>query len=668
MMTLKLGLEAAGALLFIITSPGIDQRVVNEDAIEASIVLFRHNIANNILPALNNIGHMIVGATADPSNPPSAKKRRRSSSGSGEAAIIREMKKIYKQILSTVGLTVVVMERLESLVQKIPLDDQQVLNLSSGALMSLELDPYADAGIKDAHLLHVATIGVVTSIFRKYSRHRSMIVEDLFPIMLKMPSSKKSLRTFPVQCSSILYPAGLQSLSMSLVPANQDARSMIQTMSAVILTFVQSAVVRPTYETVHAPADDNAMQVEGQPQDEGRVRFMSGLLSCQQLCDMFIMHLLQRCAKKGEDGGASEFRPILSNLIDDLLLILLVPEYPAAEMLLLSIANGLSLDLIKASSSNRALQAAEVTYLNTAFDALGKIGAAEARIRASHQDTPLKLKVSIRNIEDKTVRCYCEKNLHPDTLVLDCDQCHTWYHAPCVDLARGIVPEKWFCDTCQLQRIVGFERDRNTNMGELGFSAAAIDEPYCMRRLLVDYLSIVSKDNAAAGIRDSYEFHLARWVGEVDLTGKKRAEGQPPLDPATMPPLVARLMELWDPSESYGMAVAARGSQSLNGMLQCMSDQGRSRMMLHLAATQSPLLQSFKSQVELIVKLMSSETGSSLRKLAVKAIEKVSSISYFPVLLTRHKLTLSSPLLDHQCRPKADALRFGQECRDSKIL
>lgn len=633
-------MEAAGALLFIITSPGIDQRVVNEDAIEASIVLFRHNIAKNILPALNNIGHMIVGATADASNPPSAKKRRRSSSG-GEAVIIREMKKIYKQILSTVGLTIVVMERLEALVQKIPLDDQQALNLSSGALMSLELDPYTDAGIKDAHLLHVATIGVVTSIFRKYPRHRSIIVEDLFPIMLKMPSTKKSLRTFPVQCSSILYPAGLQSLSMSLVPANQDAQS-IQTMSAVILTFVQSAVVRPTYETVHPPADDNAMQVEGQSQDQGQVRFMSGLLSCQQLCDMFIMHLLQRCAKKGEDGGASEFRPILSNLIDDLLLILLVPEYPAAEMMLLSIANGLSLDLIKASSSNRALQAAEATYLNTAFDALGKIGAAEARIRASHRDTPLKLKVSTRKIEDKTVRCYCQKNLHPDTLVLDCDQCHTWYHAPCVDLARGNVPEKWFCDTCQLQRIVGFERDRNTNVGELGFSAAAIDEPYCMRRLLVDYLSIVSKQNAAAGIRDSYEFHLARWVGEVDPTGKKTAEGQPPLDPANMPPLVARLMELWDPSESYGMDVASRGSQSLNGMLQCMSDQGRSRMMLHLAATQSPLLQSFKSQVELIVKLMSSETGSSLRKLAVKAIEKVNIESSFSVLiLIRHIFTLS---------------------------
>ena len=52
--------------------------------------------------------------------------------------------------------------------------------------------------------------------------------------------------------------------------------------------------------------------------------------------------MLQRCARKGEEGGASEFRPILSNLIDDLLLVRYLIEFPAAEMILHSLSHRVS--------------------------------------------------------------------------------------------------------------------------------------------------------------------------------------------------------------------------------------------------------------------------------------------------------------------------------------
>jgi cohesin loading factor subunit SCC2 len=630
-VALKLGLETAGILLFIVTSPGIDQQVINEEAIEASIVLLRHHLGKNILPALNNMGHIVAAMTNDDHNmasPSSAKKRRRSSAGAGgEQSVVRDMKKVYKHILGTVGLTLRLMERLETLVQKIPLDDQQIFNISAGALLSLELDPPTDASIKTAHQLHVATIGVVTSIYRKYPRHRSIIVEDLFPIMLRIPTAKKSLRTFPVECSSVLYPSGLLSLSRSLVAANNSSGPQyIQTMSAVIIAFVQSSVVRPTHDTVQPQSsseddNDNAMQVDQ--------HLSSGLKGCQAISDLFVVHLLQRCARKGEEGGASEFRPILSNLIDDLLLLLLVPEYPAAEMLLLSIVNVVSRDLIQANSSTKALQAVESTYLNTAFDALGKICAAEARILASHREKPVKLKAITSKADDKRVNCYCQNNVFTESLMLDCDRCHTWYHGACVGLTRDTVPQEWHCDACQLGRIVEFERDKNTNMGEMGCSLAKMDESYCMRRLLIDYLSIVARNNGTVGVKDAYEFHLARWITQLDpAAGKKAAPGdeQPPTNQATeSSPLVARLLEMWDPADSSVLA-SRGGSQSLNGMLNCLSDEGRSRIVVHLAVTQSSLLkrESFRSQVGLIVKLMGSETAASMRKLSVKAIEKVS--------------------------------------------
>jgi cohesin loading factor subunit SCC2 len=623
------------------TSLGIDRRVINEDAMEATITLLRHNMAENILPALSNTGHIVVSRKngGDGGLSASGKKRRQSSTvadggGGGEAALIKQMKATYPSVLKTVGPTVLVMERMETLVQRVPLDDQQVFTLSSGAMLPLELEPSTGDAIKMAHNLHVASIGILTSIFRMYNKHRTSLVDDLFPIMLKMPVSKKSLRTYPVHCSSVLYPAELVQLARSLVPSaswsheQQHDTQYIQTMSAVILFFVQSCVVRPTYDV---------KQQEGsihRPPEEVEKRFVSGLGSCHAICSQFVGNLLQRCSKKGEDGGASEFRPILANLIEDLLLIFLVPEYPAAEMILLCIAKALSEDIIQAASSNKALQASESTYLNTAMDALGKICAAEAKIHAVQHERPMMLQQArdIRKKNDKHISCYCTDTEFGNTRMLDCDRCHRWSHMRCMGVVPDALPEEWICDACQLARIVEFERDKNTNMGQLACPVELIDDLHCMRLLLNDYLSIVTRKTGVVTVQDAYKFHLAMWVGQMEQRRMSRPEQQrqnaTPDENSKLIPLMERLLEMWNPSDSPSVA-SSQSQQSLNGMLHCLSDEGRSRMVLHLAVTQSELLTSFRSKVQLILNLMSSDTGASIRKLSVKAIEKVGSIASF---------------------------------------
>lgn len=618
LVTLKAGLEAASIILHIINTPGIDRRVVNEDAIEGAIVLFRHNLSKNILPALNNVGHIDMNQSKDgattAANMTPAKKRRRSSAaasggGSGKLAVlIKEMKKSYKFVQETIGITILVMERLDSLIQKIPLDDQQILMISSGALSSLELDPTTDAFIKTMHQLHVATLGVVTSIFRRYPRHRHIIIEDLFPVMLRMPTSKKCMRTYPIRCSSnVLYPEGLQSLSKTLAPGNVDPK-YIQTISAMILSLVQSSVTRPIVETEGDSLDGNEEPATTTP------IIHSGLRDCISTSDLFVSLLIQRCSKKGEDGGASEFRPILSNLIDDLLLVVLIPEYPAAEMILMSIGNLISSDMVKASHPKN-IKKVEDTYLSTAFDALGKLCAAEARILKSNKEKPVRHSTVIRKPDEKHVECYCTQNSFADELMLNCDRCNCWFHGACVGLSRDTVPVEWHCDSCQLSRIVEFEQLRNRNMGDYGCPAELIDQGYSMRRLLVDYLSIVSSETGMARVRDAYEFHLARWIRELSPQENGNEEEEPIM------PLITRLMEFWYPHESSDLD--SQGS-TLSGMLHCLSDEGRSRIVIHLSSTQSNLMLSFRRQVGLIVKLMESNSSSHLRKLAVKAVEKVS--------------------------------------------
>lgn len=575
---LFMGLEAASIVLFIMNSPGIDRSVISEDAIEACIVLFRHHLSKNVLPALNQVGHIVHS----PKTPTTSAKKRRRSADSDEVDASREMKKVYRPIYKTIGFLVQIVERLETLVQKVPLDDQPLLMISSGALLSLELDPVLQADIALAHQLHEASVGVITAIFRKYPRHRHILLEDLFPVMLKLPTYKKSMRTFTVHSSAILFPTSLQRLCQSLVPTIESGS--IQTITVLILSLIQSSVVRPLV------LDE---QQEQQQNSESREQ-TSGLVQCQAVSDVFVTHLLRRCAKKGEDGGASEFRPILANLIDDLLLILLVPEYPAAEMLLTSIANGISRELLQLSQAKTV----ETTHVNTILDALSKICAAQARILRFHRERP------VRN--SPATSCYCQKM---DGTMVECEKCHSKYHSICVAMSKGTALENWYCDACQLGRVVAFEQDRNTNQEDLMACSSAnvrIDEAYCMRRLMIDYLSILIRNAGIVGLQDAYEFHLARWL--LELKDQQI--------------LQARVAELWDPRESS--VLNNDEENTLNGMLHCLSDEGRSRIMVDVAVAQSNLLLSHRSLIGLFVnQLIGNKNSALIRKLALKAIEKV---------------------------------------------
>ena len=635
------------------TSPGIDRRVVKEDAIVACLILMRHNLAKNILPAINNCGHILAGLSKSQLNVSTihTKKRRRRSivgnSTNSDASTMKDMGKCYKSmILQTIGNTVLLMEQLDVLIQKVPLDDQHLITCSAGALISLEFDPSTAATVRQTHQIHVAAIGIISSISQNYTKLRPLIIEDLFSLMLKMPSGKKGMRTYPVQCSSTLYPQKVWKLSRSLSfndncaddsSNSSPSSSKIQPISVAIINLVHSSVTRPSlFVPFRNNNVDNSCHNAGIEMEKKQVeRLNSGLIDCQAVSDFFVNHLLMRCNKKGEDGGASEFRPILNNLIEDLLLVLLIPEYPAAEMILLSIANSMYLDIIKMTRLKAVKESTTTTYFNTIFDALGKITAAVARINKWNDDHPVRLELpSIRkgdkNVSSNAIQhlgCYCnETEFVGDEFILSCDRCKTWYHGDCVGVSRGTLPEKWLCDGCQFGRIVEFERDRNVNLGELGCPSNLIDRTHCLRRLVIDYVSTLTKNPGLKGIRDVYGFQLARWLKKIETMNEK---GNCIGEKDTLP-LIASLIELWDPQYSEAI-FQGKNSGSLNGMLNCLSDEGRSRIVVDFICKLSSLFTAFKNQVGRIVKLLESPS-KSVRKLSLKAIEKIADAD--PNLMT----------------------------------
>ena len=355
LQVLLCGLESANILLAIMASPGIDRRAVEDDAIEACVNLIKNHLQKHLTPALSNTGHLGMPTAKAPDDandeedePSLPKAKRAKTVPPNRGALAKSLKAIYTPILSTVGTFGTILERAEAFIIVNEMDDRLVFTLSAAVLSSLTIDASplvrADVGSLTS-IVQVSSMDLIAAIFGRYPRHRSIIVEDLFPLMLKLPTSKRSSRTHLVKKSSS---------SASPSKTSGFGGDFIQPISALVLQLIQSCVVMPFQSDEDAMEEGNAdvYEEEDEENDNGddkeklatkKANDTSGLDGCVAVCNQFTSQMLQRCSRKGSDGGASEFRPILSNLISDLLLVRNLIEFPAAEMLLHSLSYRVSL-------------------------------------------------------------------------------------------------------------------------------------------------------------------------------------------------------------------------------------------------------------------------------------------------------------------------------------
>lgn len=270
-----------------------------------------------------------------------------------------------------------------------------------------------------------------------------------------------------------------------------------------------------------ADADEESDEEEGnkdQDKQNSKANDTSGLDRCVSICNQFTAQLLQRCSRKGEEGGASEFRPILHNLIDDLLSLRHQPDYPAAEMLLLYLSSRLGNDLLRASSAPKNAQV-EATYLTTAMDAFGKITSAVTSSLLQYRENPLKqlpetLSPGEFEPKEEVNRCFCGRD-NLDLFMVDCDLCHSWYHGSCIGITKDTVPVSWFCDDCTLQTAVMDQAKVFARGSDKSSDLSTFDHSHSLRQLLLHQMtanSLASSQSAMAR-----EFMIATWVKSITL-------------------------------------------------------------------------------------------------------------------------------------------------------
>ena len=221
------------------------------------------HISRHIIPSLSNTGHLGVSvpgssvndseedeqATVDPVSP-KKKKRRTSSLSPTRNDICKSMKCIYTPILSSIGLFGTILERVDGFVIVNEMDDRLLFTLSAAALSTLSID--ASSFVRNdttslAGIVQVSSMDLLVSIFRRYPRHRSIIIEDLFPLMLQLPTSKRSLRTYLVKkIGGAKAKSGFKPEAIASSTVTVGDHEFIQPISALVLLFIQSCVQMPS--------------------------------------------------------------------------------------------------------------------------------------------------------------------------------------------------------------------------------------------------------------------------------------------------------------------------------------------------------------------------------------------------------------------------------------
>eukprot|EP00731_Ephydatia_muelleri_P018474 Em0011g514a len=274
-------LDASLVILHIATAPNMPQNVLLEEAIEQVIALTKFHLETNIYPEFDPVYRV----------------------ESKESGVMPKQKRRYtgasanKDVLAVYHKLVEVVENLALLVEAQPLTDTIVLQISSLGVSSFF--------VENISALQLSALRLARAVFSRYETHRDLIMEDIFASLARLPTSKRNLRTFRL--------------------ANNQC---VQMVTALILQLVQCIVVPPVQDRLPCHEDE-----ESKTKKQGDVDML--VINSYELAlrtgKNFLSTFMRKCCTGKEED---DFRPLFENFVSDLLTILNLPEWPAAEVLL----------------------------------------------------------------------------------------------------------------------------------------------------------------------------------------------------------------------------------------------------------------------------------------------------------------------------------------------
>ncbi|VDK23311.1 unnamed protein product [Taenia asiatica] len=322
--------------LNLMTSKDMPREIYLEDVIEQAVQVTRSQLSNCIYPEYDPAYRIENSAKDNQSSIKSRRARERDTHKS--PAVVH----LYYRLLEIVS-------GLAELVNVQRLTDSLVLTLYSVGVSIFFVENVSE--------LQLAGLKLVTGIFAQYPLCRKLIIEEIITGIARLPSSKRNLRTYRL-----------------------NSEESIQMFTALALLLVQSVIELPTSSVSSQQRVSDGASAESKPdssdnttgQDasaahrpDDEVLVTSSYKKAIITAHNFLSAFLRKSTTKGED----DYRIIFENFVNDLLLTVNKPEWPAAEVML-SLLGSLLVQQFNNKSLDQSIRVTSVDYLGTVASTL----------------------------------------------------------------------------------------------------------------------------------------------------------------------------------------------------------------------------------------------------------------------------------------------------------
>ena len=458
--------DASLSVLNVITSKGMPKRVYIDDVIDRVALFLRFQLSNTIYPSYDPVYKEISKSkTGYVGN---MKKKRTYAHGPRNKSILGLYNKVH-------DLT----SMLADLVKMQLLTDTTILHIST-----LGVAPFFVENIPE---LQLAALKLVTNLFSKYEKHRKLLLDDILASIARLPSSKRSLRTYRL-----------------------NVTTHIQMLTALVLQLIQCVVCLPRKLALKVAEKDKisnnkkkdpggggeveVLDADGAPiinQDMDRDVLINNKYNMAMgTAHQFLTVFLKKCGSKNED---IDYRPLFENFVQDLLTTVNTPEWPAAE-LLLSLLGRVLREKFKDRSTEMALRISSLEYLGVVAARLRK-DAVQSKMKVDYIDSIIQI---IKDEENKD---------------------------------KG---DSSSADLMELDPETGQTVKKKSSKKKSTRSSETVDpedeRSMFLQRVLLDYLAVNGGEDDQATI-NARHFYICQWYRDVNAIGRKPKKYKKPKPP-----------------------------------------------------------------------------------------------------------------------------------------
>ncbi|KAL5197683.1 hypothetical protein ABZP36_001195 [Zizania latifolia] len=459
-------LESIHGALAIMTHHDMPKQLYREELIERIIDFSRHQImdcmaASNptfrtLYKPAENVKNGGDEDEEDMENGQASKKRRTAN------LIMRKSStnKVSASIYSAVQKLCLILDFLKELLTTVHLSDSCILQLAKTCFTTFLVD--------NMQILQLKAIGVICTVFSSYTQHRTYLVDETLQLLRKLQFSKNAIRTYHLA---------------------DEEHKQIQMVTALLVHLVQFSAIVPdslkgtvNWSTIVDASIDASYPIKCHE-------------AATEACCFFWTNVLQRfTAAKSQD--MSEAKGIIDNLVQDLLTILNLPEYPAAAPVL----EVLCVLLLQ----NAGLKSKDTSARCFAIDLLGGIASRLKRdsvICSKEKFWILQELTDTESDGSKILKNKCCVCLGGRGINMACDVCGRCFHSDCVgacsqeNLQRDYACPLCFCkqQLSVLQSYYELQNKENCkrNAASLRKKSAAPDETTAIdivQQILLSYI------------------------------------------------------------------------------------------------------------------------------------------------------------------------------------